>query len=76
MTLSSSIILTLTQGQLQAEIPFIEIMGNLLLFLLVFGMAAAVDWGSVDEQLQNKNAILTGMNTSCSDIEHYNTYTR
>jgi predicted Na+-dependent transporter len=35
--------------------------GNVLLFLLVFGMSATVDIGSMNQQLRNKNAILLGI---------------
>ena len=52
--------MTISQEQLEAEIPVLEIVGNLLLFLLVFGMAATVDLGSVEEQLANKSALIIG----------------
>lgn len=35
--------------------------GNLLLFILVFGMSATVEISDVREQLNNKKAILTGI---------------
>jgi predicted Na+-dependent transporter len=39
----------------------IEVAGDLLLFALVFGMSATVDMNCLQEQLRNRNAILTGM---------------
>eukprot|EP00980_Cylindrotheca_fusiformis_P028739 scaffold22641_cov206-Cylindrotheca_fusiformis.AAC.9 len=39
----------------------LNLTGNVLLFLLVFGMSATVDIGSMHEQLRNRNAILLGV---------------
>lgn len=39
----------------------LEIVGNLLLFTLVFSMSATVDISSMKEQMQNKRAILAGV---------------
>jgi predicted Na+-dependent transporter len=38
---------------------WIELTGNLLLFLLVFGMSATVDMRSLVAQMQNRKAIVT-----------------
>ena len=38
-----------------------SIAGNVLLFLLVFGMSATVEIGHLREQLGNKKAIITGI---------------
>ena len=38
-----------------------EVLGSLLLFFLVFGMSATVDIKSMQKQVQNKYAILTGV---------------
>ena len=38
-----------------------EIASNLLLFLLIFGMSATVDIKSMQKQVQNKYAIMTGV---------------
>lgn len=40
---------------------FIDILGQVLLFALVFGMSATVDINNMREQIQNRNAILTGI---------------
>lgn len=40
---------------------FIEILGNVLLFALVFGMSATVDTASIQRQARNANAILLGL---------------
>jgi len=40
---------------------WIAINGNILLFSLVFGMAATTKFDKVRAQLHNRNAILTGM---------------
>ena len=39
----------------------IDIMGSALLFSLVFGMSATVDTRSMARQIQNRDAILTGV---------------
>ena len=39
----------------------IELSGNILLFLLVFGMSATVDINALIAQLQNRKAILVGI---------------
>ena len=39
----------------------IEIGTNVLLFLLIFGMAATVDFRNLKRQLKNRYAILTGI---------------
>jgi predicted Na+-dependent transporter len=39
----------------------LELLGNLLLFTLVFGMSATVDMDCMKKQIQNKTAILLGM---------------
>lgn len=39
----------------------IEVTGNVLLFLLVFGMSATVEIGKIKDQLKNARAILTGL---------------
>lgn len=39
----------------------LEIVGNLLLFALVFGMSATVDIDCMKKQVKNKNAILVGL---------------
>jgi predicted Na+-dependent transporter len=41
-------------------IDYVELAGNLLLFLLVFGMSATVDVKALVAQMKNKRAILTG----------------
>lgn len=38
----------------------LEVTGNILLFLLVFGMSATVDIECMQKQLKNKNALLLG----------------
>lgn len=38
-----------------------DIVGNVLLFFLVFGMSATVDMSSLRAQLKNCRALLTGM---------------
>lgn len=38
-----------------------EVLGSLLLFFLVFGMSATVDIKSMQKQVQNKYAIMTGV---------------
>lgn len=43
------------------QIDVIEVVGNCLLFMLVFGMSATVDIGCMRTQLGNKRAILTGV---------------
>eukprot|EP00934_Nitzschia_sp_Nitz4_P005170 Nitzschia sp. Nitz4//scaffold10_size219509//204559//205804//NITZ4_001464-RA/size219509-augustus-gene-0.282-mRNA-1//-1//CDS//3329533028//5160//frame0 len=40
---------------------FLELLGNVLLFSLVFGMSATVDTASMQQQVRNKNAILLGI---------------
>jgi predicted Na+-dependent transporter len=42
-------------------VTILEILGNLLLFALVFGMSATVDIGCLKHQLRNKKAILLGV---------------
>lgn len=42
-------------------ISLIELAGNVLLFLLVFGMSATVDFPSIKHQLGNTRAILSGL---------------
>jgi bile acid:Na+ symporter, BASS family len=37
-----------------------DVIGNLLLFALVFGMSATVDMASMQTQMRNKNAIFLG----------------
>jgi predicted Na+-dependent transporter len=39
----------------------LEVIGNLLLFALVFGMSATVDMNCMKKQIQNKTAILLGI---------------
>eukprot|EP00339_Tiarina_fusa_P022440 CAMPEP_0117039722 /NCGR_PEP_ID=MMETSP0472-20121206/27857_1 /TAXON_ID=693140 ORGANISM="Tiarina fusus, Strain LIS" /NCGR_SAMPLE_ID=MMETSP0472 /ASSEMBLY_ACC=CAM_ASM_000603 /LENGTH=357 /DNA_ID=CAMNT_0004750285 /DNA_START=87 /DNA_END=1156 /DNA_ORIENTATION=+ len=39
----------------------LELIGNVLLFALVFGMSATVDIKCMKQQIQNKNAILLGL---------------
>jgi predicted Na+-dependent transporter len=39
----------------------LEIVGNLLLFALVFGMSATVDISCMKHQIRNKSAILLGI---------------
>jgi predicted Na+-dependent transporter len=39
----------------------LEILGNCLLFALVFGMSATVDIGCMKHQLRNKSAIMLGV---------------
>ena len=39
----------------------LDIVGNALLFALVFGMSATVDTASMQRQVRNKNAILLGL---------------
>eukprot|EP00594_Rhizosolenia_setigera_P001151 CAMPEP_0178946402 /NCGR_PEP_ID=MMETSP0789-20121207/4263_1 /TAXON_ID=3005 /ORGANISM="Rhizosolenia setigera, Strain CCMP 1694" /LENGTH=336 /DNA_ID=CAMNT_0020626385 /DNA_START=1 /DNA_END=1011 /DNA_ORIENTATION=- len=51
----------LNEQELEDELTFVEIMGNLLLFLLVFGMSATVDVASVGKQLKNIRALATGV---------------
>ena len=41
-------------------VNFIAIVGNVLLFALVFGMSATVDNHCMKQQVQNKKAILLG----------------
>ena len=45
---------------------FLELVGNFLLFALVFGMSATVDIECMAKQVRNKNAILLG--TFCQFI--------
>jgi predicted Na+-dependent transporter len=40
---------------------FLDIVGNGLLFALVFGMSATVDIASMQHQVRNKKAILLGL---------------
>jgi predicted Na+-dependent transporter len=40
---------------------FLEIVGNFLLFALVFGMSATVDINCMRHQIRNKSAILLGI---------------
>lgn len=42
-------------------VDFLGIVGNLLLFALVFGMSATVDVHAMNEQIRNRKAILTGI---------------
>mmetsp|Transcript_13431 Transcript_13431/g.29167 ORF Transcript_13431/g.29167 Transcript_13431/m.29167 type:complete len:447 (-) Transcript_13431:109-1449(-) len=42
-------------------IPWVDILGSMLLFFLVFGMSATVDTRSMAKQVKNKVAILTGI---------------
>ena len=42
-------------------VSFLEILGNTLLFALVFGMSATVDIGCMKAQVRNRNAILLGL---------------
>jgi predicted Na+-dependent transporter len=42
-------------------VTILEILGNFLLFALVFGMSATVDMGCMKQQLRNKSAILLGV---------------
>lgn len=42
-------------------VSILEILGNFLLFALVFGMSATVDIGCMKHQVRNKSAILLGM---------------
>lgn len=53
--------MTLTEEEFENNITPIEVVGNLLLFLLVFGMSATVKVENLASQLKNKNAILTGV---------------
>jgi predicted Na+-dependent transporter len=39
----------------------LELIGNVLLFALVFGMSATVDIKCMKQQIRNKNAILLGL---------------
>lgn len=41
--------------------PILEVIGNLLLFALVFGMSATIDMDCMKKQIQNKTAILLGI---------------
>lgn len=43
------------------DVNVLEILGNLLLFTLVFSMSATVDVKSMKQQVQNKKAIGTGI---------------
>jgi len=49
------------EEQLEKDLPWLEVIGNLLLFFLVFGMSATVDVGSLREQLGNVKGIFTGI---------------
>jgi predicted Na+-dependent transporter len=40
---------------------YLDILGNALLFALVFGMSATVDITSMQHQMRNKKAILLGL---------------
>ena len=40
---------------------WLEVVGNVLLFALVFGMSATVDIDCMQHQVRNKNAILLGI---------------
>lgn len=40
---------------------YLDIIGNALLFALVFGMSATVDTQSMQQQVRNKKAILVGL---------------
>ena len=42
-------------------VDFLGVVGNLLLFALVFGMSATVDIKCMREQVQNQKAILAGV---------------
>ena len=45
----------------EEEIPVLEVIGNLLLFFLVFGMSATVEVSNLKQQLRNWKGILTGI---------------
>lgn len=51
----------ISQEELDNEVSFVEIGGNVLLFVLVFGMSATVDVNSVQDQLKNYSALGTGI---------------
>jgi predicted Na+-dependent transporter len=42
-------------------VDWISVLGNVLLFFLVFGMSATVDVACLKTQIRNRKAILTGM---------------
>lgn len=48
------------QEEFEKELPVLEVIGNLLLFLLVFGMSATVEFDNLKTQLRNVKGIATG----------------
>jgi len=45
---------------LEEDTSFLEMMQNILIFILIFGMSATVEIGSIEEQLKNIKAIRIG----------------
>jgi len=46
---------------LEEDTSFLEMMQNILIFILIFGMSATVEIGSIEEQLKNIKAIRIGV---------------
>jgi hypothetical protein len=57
----SKIRIRTSTGRYIAKMNPIEVLGNVLLFTLVFAMSATVDIDCMKEQLRNKKAILLGV---------------
>ena len=56
-----SFIMSWSEEEMEQNLFPLELVGNLLLFLLVFGMSATVRTDSLQSQLKNTKAILTGV---------------
>ena len=56
-----SIIMFWSEDEMENDLFSLELLGNVLLFFLVFGMSATVTTESIKSQLKNQKAILTGI---------------
>ena len=50
-----------SEDEMENDLFSLELLGNVLLFFLVFGMSATVTTESIKSQLKNQKAILTGI---------------